>query len=189
MGHTAWAQCRALTGSSWIGEGLSKEKSNHTTAPTILHVYEHDRNAFTEGLVLDASNNVLFESTGLADVTGCCSTLRKVDMNTGRVLAYVNSSTDVFAEGITLWQDKVVQITYQLKQGFVYDQKTLQLIRTFKFETVTGQGWGLTHNGQHLIMSDGSAWIYFLDPDTFREVGRRRVFFQGQEFKVHTATV
>ena len=69
------------------------------TDPRMWLLFPHSHNAFTEGLVLDASNNVLFESTGLADVTGCCSTLRKVDMDTGRVLAYVNSSTDVLPKG------------------------------------------------------------------------------------------
>jgi glutamine cyclotransferase len=164
---------------------MGKDTKSHTTVPKILDTYKHDRSAFTEGLVISSDTNqsgTLYESTGLADVSGCCSTLRKVDIETGAVAAYVNLSSNVFAEGITVWGDHVVQITYQLGTGFVYDKNSLKQLRTFKFETVSKQGWGLTHNGKHLIISDGTAWIYFLDPVSFKEVFRRRIFYEGEDF-------
>jgi glutamine cyclotransferase len=189
---TEISQCSVGVGTNgWVGEGIGKDTKSHITVPTILANYTHDQSAFTEGLVFNTnrssgnasiSSGTLYESTGLADTTGCCSTLRKVDLESGRVAAYVNLSSDVFAEGITVWGDEVFQITYQLGIGFVYDRHTLKQIRTFKFKTSTSQGWGLTHDGSHLIMSDGSEWIYFLDPKTLEEKHRRRVFYQGQAF-------
>lgn len=134
------------------------------TAPTprytyeVLHTWSHDRGAFTQGLVF--LDGVLFESTGLNGQ----STLRKVNLETGKVLQQVEVPAQYFAEGLAVLGGKAFQLTWRNGKGFVYDLKTFRLEREF---TYTGEGWGLATDGQSLIMSDGTAQIRFLDPATF----------------------
>jgi glutaminyl-peptide cyclotransferase len=132
----------------------------------VIQTYPHDPNAFTQGLVFDQGQ--LYESTGLKGK----SSIRKVDLATGKVLQISNLSDRYFGEGITLWQDRLFQLTWVDKIGFIYDQKTFQQLATFSYST---QGWGITHNDQDLIMSDGSNTLYFLNPDTFEETKRIQV--------------
>jgi glutamine cyclotransferase len=139
-----------------------------TSAPrasyTVVHRYPHDAEAFTQGL--EYHDGVLYEGTGLNGR----SSIRKVDLASGRVLQRRALSPSFFGEGITIWNDTLIELTWQSQLAFVYDLETFQPRRTF---TYTGEGWGLTHDGTSLIMSDGTADLRFLDPATFAE--RRRV--------------
>lgn len=132
----------------------------------IVNVYSHDPDAFTEGLVFD--DGVLYEGTGLYGQ----STLRRVELKTGRVLQTYALSDDVFGEGVTIFGDEIIQLTWLQHRGFVYDRQTFEPLREFSYAT---EGWGLTNNGSCLIMSDGTANLYFLDPETYEVVGQVEV--------------
>lgn len=127
----------------------------------VVETYPHDPQAFTQGLIFDRGE--LYESTGLHGE----SSLRKVDLETGKVLEISELDDRYFGEGMTLWQDKLIQLTWVSKTGFVYDKETFEQIDTFTYPT---QGWGLTHDNKELILSDGSNILYFLNPDTFESV-------------------
>lgn len=126
----------------------------------VVHVYPHDGQAFTQGLVYAGGH--LYESTGLNGH----SSLRMDDLETGRVLQVRNVPDRYFAEGLTNWGSTLIQLTWQAHTAFVYDRFSFRLLRTFHYE---GEGWGLTQDGRHLILSDGSATLRYLDPATFRE--------------------
>jgi len=132
----------------------------------VVQTYPHDANAFTQGLIYDQGE--LYESTGLRGK----SSLRRVELETGKVLQISDLDERYFAEGMTLWQNRLIQLTWLSKTGFIYEQKTFNQLATFTYPT---EGWGLTNNGQELIMSDGSDTLYFLDPDTFAETKRLQV--------------
>jgi glutamine cyclotransferase len=136
----------------------------------IVNVYPHDASAFTEGLVF--ADGVLYEGTGLHG----SSSLRQVELATGRVLKEYRVPAQYFGEGITLWNDTLIQLTYQSHLGFVYEKDSFALSRTFSYPT---EGWGLTHDGTHLIMSDGTAALYFLDPESFEVVNQLEVTDRG----------
>ncbi len=134
-----------------------------TEAPTpvygyrVLAVYPHDPNAFTQGLIYYQGD--FYESTGLHGR----SSLRKVDLETGEVLQIRDLPDAYFAEGLTLFDDKLYQLTWQSHIGFIYDRASFELLDTFRYAT---EGWGLTQDGRELIMSDGTPNLYFLDPNT-----------------------
>ncbi|GEM_PF-55621 len=138
---------------------------------TIVNTYPHDPNAFTQGLIY--TDNILYEGTGLNGR----SSLRKVDLETGQVITQYNLPAQFFGEGITIFKDKIFQLTWQNGLGFVYDKNSFQLQRQFNYPT---EGWGITTDGQRLIMSDGSATLYFWNPDTMAEIGRIVVSDRGQ---------
>jgi glutaminyl-peptide cyclotransferase len=137
----------------------------------VLNAYPHDPKAFTQGLVFE--NGFLYESTGLEGE----SSLRKVELKTGRVVQRFDLDRHLFAEGMTIWKDEIVQLTYKTEIGFVYDKASFKERRRFRYP---GEGWGLTHNGEHLIMSNGSAELWFLDPKTYEIVRRLVVKANGQ---------
>ena len=132
----------------------------------IVNRYPHDPNSFTQGLVF--VDGFLFEGTGLRGR----SSLRKVDLTSGTILQYRNLPARFFGEGITVYHNKLIQLTWRAKLGFVYDKDTFQVLETFHYPT---EGWGITHDGKHLIMSDGTSILYFLHPKTYKEVGRIEV--------------
>ncbi len=134
----------------------------------VIHAYPHDPGAFTQGLVYDPDTGRLWEGTGLHGL----STLREVALETGAVLRYLRLSETLFGEGVTLYQDRLIQLTWRARIGFVLDKHSLELLGTFDYPT---EGWGLTHDGRRLIMSDGSATLYFLDPDRLEMTGRVEV--------------
>jgi len=101
----------------------------------------------------------LYEGTGLKGK----SNLRKTQLDTGQVLQRHDLPANVFGEGITLFGDRFIQLTWKSRLGYVYDKQTFRLLREFTYPT---EGWGITHNGKNLIMSDGTATLYFLNPDT-----------------------
>jgi len=130
----------------------------------IINGYPHDPNAFTQGLIY--VDGILYESTG--DV-GTPSSLRRVDLVSGQVLQKIIVGEEYFAEGLVLWQNNLIQLTWQNRVAFVYDRDSFERLKTWQYET---EGWGITHDGRCLIMSDGSPTLYFRDPETFAEVGR-----------------
>lgn len=136
----------------------------------VINVYPHDPNAFTQGLII--VEGVMFESTGLKG----SSTLRRVDLETGNVLQNYALLEEFFGEGITVFDDKIIQLTYQQGIGFIYDKWSFDLLGEFNYST---EGWGITTDGTQLIMSDGSAYLYFLDPETFDVIGRIEVWDDG----------
>lgn len=139
---------------------------NNRPTYEVVKVYPHDKSAFTEGLVIE--KGVLYESTGLYGN----STLRRVDLETGNVLQIYALPDEFFGEGITVFGDRIIQLTWQDHKGFVYDKHSFDLLREFSYPT---EGWGITNDGSQLIMSDGTANLYFLDPETFQKVGQVEV--------------
>ena len=134
---------------------------------SVVNTYPHDRNAFTQGLVFE--NGILYEATGLRGH----STLRRVELETGDIVQIHELPAQFFGEGITIYGHKVIQLTWQSNVGFVYDKNSFELLQEFNYST---EGWGITHDGNRLIMSDGTSTLHFLDPQTFEEIGQIGVF-------------
>jgi glutamine cyclotransferase len=131
---------------------------------TVVRSYPHDRDAFTQGL--EYVDGFLYEGTGRNGHSG----IRKVKLETGEVLQAQPLDARYFGEGITVWKNRIIQLTWQSEVGFVYDRQTFKRQRTFQY---TGEGWGLTHDGTRLIMSDGSSTgtLKFFNPETLRQTG------------------
>lgn len=148
------------------GPPASPEKGGgRASAPTPVYTYEikktypHDRGAFTQGLVFRDGH--LWESTGQHGT----STLRKVELESGQVLRSVPLANEYFGEGMTILNGKVFMLTWQNGEAFVYGQDDFRRLKAFRY---TGEGWGLTHDNDSLIMSDGTSRLKFLDPETFK---------------------
>jgi glutaminyl-peptide cyclotransferase len=152
----------------WQGEGSRSTAARCEVA--IVGTYPHDPEAFTQGLVF--SDGYLYESTGLHGK----SSVRKVDLQTGQILKIHTLSKDVFGEGLTLWQGKLIQLTWHSGIAFVYDRDTFLQMGEFHYRS---EGWGITHDGRSLIMSDGSAVLRFLDPESFGEERQIEVLDKG----------
>jgi glutamine cyclotransferase len=136
----------------------------------VVKSYPHDRQAFTQGLVY--FDGFLYEGTGLNGQ----SAIRKVRLESGEVLQQRRIDDKYFGEGIAVWGKTLVQLTWRSEVGFVYDLASFEPIRIFRF---TGEGWGLTHDGKRLIMSDGTPTLRFLDSVTFKETGSLTVKDRG----------
>jgi len=137
----------------------------------VVGTYPHDPGAFTQGLFwLDGH---LYETTGQVGQ----STLRRVNLEDGKVLQKVAMPGRVFGEGSTVWGDQILSITWQDGIGFRWDRKTFRQLGTWRYP---GEGWGLTQNGREIIMSDGTSELRFLDPETLQERRRVRVTANGQ---------
>jgi glutamine cyclotransferase len=152
------------------------QRASISPAPPVLGYdvvksYPHDPEAFTQGLIY--RDGFLFESTGLNGR----SSLRKVRLETGEVVQNRRVDTRYFAEGLTDWGTRLVQLTYTTNVAFVYNLTSFATENTF---TYAGEGWGLTHDDRRLIMSDGTAWLRFLDPETYAETGRVQVRADGR---------
>lgn len=132
----------------------------------IIQVFPHDRTAFTQGLIYH--DGFFYEGTGLNGQ----SSLRKVRMDTGTVVQYVDLDPQYFGEGITLFKNEIVQLTWQSHKGFVYSLSDFRLLRQFSYP---GEGWGLTTGGNEIFMSDGTAEIRVLDGATLKEKRRLKV--------------
>lgn len=133
----------------------------------VVNVYPHDIEAFTQGIIYD--KGVLFEGTG--QKTG--SSLREVELQTGKVIRQYNLDASLFGEGIALYRDRIYQVTWENKVGFVYDKNTFNLINKIYYST---QGWGLTTVNDKIVMSDGSNILAFYEPDMFTMVSRIEVY-------------
>ena len=125
----------------------------------IVNIWPHDSNAFTQGLIL--VDGKLLESTGQEG----SSSLRRVELETGKILKKVEVPLPYFAEGITVLNGKIYQLTWQHNVGFIYDLQSLERVGQFNYQ---GEGWGLTTDGTSLILSDGSNQLRFIDPSSFR---------------------
>ncbi len=145
-----------VEGGEGEGEGEPDGVVQYTYA--VLDSFPHDTDAFTQGLVYD--DGVLYESTGIWGK----SSVRRVDLDSGTVQQQTDLASSYFGEGIVLWQDTLIQLTWQSRKGFVYDKDTFEQTGDF---TYASEGWGITHNGAELIMSDGTSTLRFLNPDTF----------------------
>jgi len=133
----------------------------------VVNEFPHDRAAFTQGLFYD--NGLLYEGTG--QETG--STLREVELKTGKVMRQLNLSADLFGEGITLFKDRIYQVTWRSKVGFIYDKSTFSQINKIYYQS---EGWGLTTMNDHIVMSDGSNVLYIIEPEMFTVVSRLEVY-------------
>ena len=133
----------------------------------IVNTYPHDTAAFTQGLVFE--NGVLYEGTGQYGK----SSLRKVDLETGNILKAYELPAQYFGEGITIFEDIIIQLTWKSNLGFIYDKKSFKVLRDFTYES---EGWGMTHDGKRLIMSDGTSTLRFLDPKDFSILGHIEVY-------------
>lgn len=156
-------------------KGSSISSTPETLSPymtyEVVNAYPHDPQAFTQGLIYH--EGYLYESTGLYGE----SSLRKVELETGMVLQQVNLPLQYFGEGLTLWEDTLLQLTWREGTGFIYDLDEFSLSGQFTYST---EGWGLTHDGERLIMSDGSQRLYFLNPGSFQVSGQVEVSYQGE---------
>ncbi len=155
----AWAQCTPVD----------------TTIPEysyeVVHVYPHDRDAFTEGLFY--LKGFLYEGTGLPGR----SSIRKVELETGRVVQRRDLPERYFGEGIIAWKDRIIELTYTTGVGFVYELGSFQLRKTFHYR---GEGWSMTGDGKRIIMDDGTPELRFWDPASLQEIGRLRVTANGK---------
>jgi glutamine cyclotransferase len=126
----------------------------------ITSTYPHPPGSFTQGLVFE--DGFLYEGTGQYG----SSSLRKINLKSGEIMNEVRLPRDIFGEGITIYKDKIIQLTWFSQIGFVYDKKSFQRLDTFRYP-ISIEGWGITTDGKHLIISDGSNRLYFLDPESF----------------------
>ncbi len=129
----------------------------------IINEYPHDKKAFTQGF--EYYNGFFYESTGQYGQ----SSLRKVEVETGKIIKKIDIDKQYFAEGMTIFKNKIYQLTWRKNKGFVYDLETFKLEKTFAYEQ-SKEGWGLTHNNKNLIKTDGTERMWFLDPETLKEV-------------------
>jgi glutamine cyclotransferase len=127
----------------------------------IVAEYAHDMNFFTQGF--EFHNNMLYEGTGQEGT----SAIYRHDLKNAKTQTIYKLENKYFAEGITILNNKIYQLTYKNRIGFVYDLSSAKLLNTWKYNS--NEGWGLTNDGQSLIMSDGTEKIYFINPDTYRE--------------------
>ncbi|MDE2971449.1 MAG: glutaminyl-peptide cyclotransferase [Acidobacteriota bacterium] len=137
----------------------------------VVQEFPHDPRAFTQGLFFH--DGFLYESTGLRGE----STLRRVDLETGEVLEERELLPQFFGEGAALAGDFIFQLTWEAEIGFVYTREPFRLVREFRY---SGEGWGLTFDGEHLVMSNGTDELRFLDPDTLRQVRTLEVTADGE---------
>lgn len=152
-------------------EGLAASPAQAATAWELVRSFPHDVEAFTQGLVYHGG--FLWEGTGRRGA----SSVRQVRPESGEIVRRVDLPGSFFGEGITIFGEQIYQLTWVSGIGFVYDLESLQVVRQFRQFT---EGWGLTHDGTHLIMSDGSATLYFLDPGTMAPVREIHVLDEGR---------
>lgn len=138
----------------------------------IVKVYPHDPKAYTQGLIYN--DGFMFEGTGQYGE----SSIRKMDIKNGQVLSVLNIDRQLFGEGITIYKDKIYQITWRSRKGFIYDLKTFTLESTFQYNS---EGWGITTAGDTLIMSDGSNKLYHIVPSTFNIIREVEVYDHNGE--------
>ncbi len=170
-GVLAASICCACACAVWA---LARDPAPIAYTAHVVHEFPHDSSAYTQGLVYE--DGTLYEGTGKRGK----STLRQVELETGKIVQLQSLDARLFGEGITVWDDHIIQLTWTSRVGLIYDKKTFREIGRFRY---SGQGWGLTHDGTHLIMSDGTSTLRFLDPKTFDVVRQLRVHSRGR--RVH----
>jgi glutaminyl-peptide cyclotransferase len=163
-----------LLGGGILGEGtLEAGESPPVYGYRIIRTFPHDPKAYTQGLVFH--QGFFYEGTGLEGK----SSLRKVDLRTGKIVRIHRLPDTWFGEGVTLWKGQLMQLTWKNRIGLIYDRHSFRLLKTFSYAT---EGWGLTQDGTQLIMSDGTDRLHFIDPQTLEE--KRRVQVQDRGFPV-----
>lgn len=143
----------------------------------VVEEYPHDPAAFTQGL--EFKNGFLYESTGQYEGL---SSLRKTELKTGKVLQKINLGNEFFGEGMTIVDNKIIQLTWLENKAFVYDVQTFQKIGEFTYSGHR-EGWGLAYDGQHLILSDGTENLYFIDPHNYQYKNTLKVYNQSGPVK------
>jgi glutamine cyclotransferase len=160
-----------LIAGAWFALGERAAEGPPGVQPVeIVKAYPHDSQAYTEGLFFD--QGMLFESTGEEGTSG----FRKANLATGEVVARSELPSSYFGEGIVGWKDKIYQLTWKDQKGFIYNRADFRPLGEFAYK---GEGWGLTHNGKSVIMSDGTATLRFLDPDTLAQQSTLKVTANG----------
>lgn len=154
----------AITVAAWqLQQGQSNLNHPITYTYHVVNTYPHDTSAFTEGLIFN--DGFLYESTGLYG----SSSLRQVNLTSGNPLKQYSLTSQYFGEGLTAVNNSLIQLTWQEHIGFVYEKETFAIQGNFSYAT---EGWGLTYDGNNLIMSDGSDNLYFINPATFEKIGQ-----------------
>lgn len=153
-----------------IGFSANRNEPTPVYSYKVVNTYPHDRRAYTQGLVY--LDGVLYESTGLRGR----SSLRRVELESGKVLERRTLLPPYFGEGLAVLGDKIYQLTWESGIGYVYDRESMQLVREFRYGI---EGWGMTHDGESLIVSDGTSTLYFWDPETLLETRQLVVRDQG----------
>lgn len=156
----------------------------------VVHTYDHDKTNFVQGFQLEG--NTIYESVGQYG----SSKLMKYALGTVSPIVEVSQSQDVFSEGATIVGDEIYQLTWQNKKGFIYDKATLKQESEFVYPNAMLEGWGLTYDGTHLLASDGTKNIYFLDPKNpshlvkyISVAGNQRTFDQINELEYHNGFI
>ena len=158
----------AITATAYILQQGTTQNNTTQSQYTyeIINTYPHDPTAFTEGLVIQ--DGTLYEGTGLYGE----SRLQKTQLETGNITQTIALPNQYFGEGITIINNKITQLTWLEHIGFVYEKTSFQTLKNF---TYPGEGWGITNDGQRLIMSNGTAMLTFLDPQTLQPTGTIQV--------------
>ena len=179
MGRTRWGLVvlffTIAIGGTYVAVWLKPRNAIPELRYKVLNKYQHDEKAFTQGLLF--VDGFLYESTGLEKQ----SSLRKVDPKTGEVLKRLDLDGELFGEGLTEFDGRLVQLTWKNRTGIVY-RETEDGFEEVKRFPVDHQGWGITDDGDNLIVSDGTANLRFLDPNTFEEV--KRVYVRRRDRRV-----
>ena len=157
--------CNSESGSGSNDTAINEGLAAPSVIPfSIINEFPHDTGSYTEGLSF--YNGQLFESTGATETISNNGTwVGPVEISSGKFQKKIDLGNTYFGEGITFFNDKIYQLTYKAKKGFVYDAKTYKKLKEFTYNT---EGWGFTNDGKNLIMSDGTSSLYFLDPDSLR---------------------
>ncbi len=159
------AHCAAVSRTA-AEEGCARAGGPPVYTYDVIRTYPHDPNAFTQGLIYH--EGLLYESTGKYGR----SRLRAVRLETGDVVRQRALRHRFFGEGITLHNGRIIQLTWKSQMGFVYDREGFKRRHSFRYR---GEGWGITHDGNRLIVSNGTSSLHFWDPQTFREIGQLTV--------------
>lgn len=180
------------------GETLSQDATINVFSKTpeqnlayeIVAEYPHDPNNFVEGFLIEG--NTIYESDGLEKA----SQLIKYSLGSTTPILTEKQSSEIFSEGIAVAGDKIYQLTYQNKIGFVYDKNTLKKISQFPLPNEFGEGWGLTYDGKNLIADTGSNKLYFLNPNDPSKVvktvsvgGNKDIYNQINELEFHNGFI
>lgn len=149
-----------------LSEAAARQKSYE-----VVNSYPHDPTSFTQGLVW--KDGGFYESTGLYGQ----SKVRRLEFPSGKVIKELKLAPELFGEGLALVDGRLIQLTWKSRRGFVYDRDSFSVVQEFRYDT---EGWGLTYDGNNLILSDGSSDLFYLDPQTFKPVRRLAVTMNGR---------
>ena len=143
----------------------------------ILNIYDHDISSYTQGL--EFHNDILYESTGLNGF----SSLKKIDLfNGNKILNTKFLDNEFFGEGLTIFDQRIIQLTWKNKVGFIYDLNSMNMIKSFNYNNSI-EGWGLANDGEYIYKSDGTEKIWILDPETLQEISYIEIVTNNKKVK------